>query len=66
MYFLFLFQHTFHNWRYIFWICVIAQMTAFTIFTIWGTAKIQKWNYPDGSPEKEQADAADETETRMI
>ncbi|KAF7991650.1 hypothetical protein HCN44_010451 [Aphidius gifuensis] len=58
--------HTFHNWRYIFWICVIAQMTAFAIFTIWGTAKIQKWNYPEGSPEREQADAVDETETRMI
>ncbi|XP_011495248.1 PREDICTED: sialin-like [Ceratosolen solmsi marchali] len=45
--------HTFMNWRYVFWVNVIAQMTAFATFMIFGSAKIQNWNYPDGKPPTE-------------
>lgn len=53
-YFLFLFnlfiyillQHTMARWRVAFWITIVAQVSAFVIFAIFGSAKIQPWNYP--------------------
>lgn len=42
------FQDTFESWRYVIWINVISQMIAFTVFTLFGSAKIQSWNYPEG------------------
>lgn len=30
------------------WINVISQMIAFIVFTLFGSAKIQSWNYPEG------------------
>ena len=33
------------RWRYVFWITIIAQMSAFVVFTIFGSAEIQEWNY---------------------
>ncbi|XP_014207399.1 sialin-like [Copidosoma floridanum] len=42
--------HTFANWRIAFWINIVAQLLAFSIFTIFGSAKIQDWNYPGGVP----------------
>ena len=44
------FQHTYQKWEYVFWINIVAQMLAFLIFLIFGSAKIQNWNYPDGQP----------------
>ncbi|KAG6798613.1 inorganic phosphate cotransporter [Apis mellifera caucasica] len=37
--------HTMARWRYVFWITIIAQMSAFVVFTIFGSAEIQEWNY---------------------
>ncbi|XP_031783207.1 sialin [Nasonia vitripennis] len=42
--------HTFMQWRYVFWINIVAQLLAFGVFTIFGSAKIQNWNYPGGVP----------------
>lgn len=42
------FQHTFESWRPIFWIVVVAQMVGCIVFFIFGSAKIQDWNYPEG------------------
>lgn len=38
--------HTMQSWRYVFWINIAAQFLAFLIFTIFGSANIQDWNYP--------------------
>ncbi|XP_031776180.1 sialin-like [Apis florea] len=37
--------HTMAQWRYAFWVPIIAQMIAFIIFSIFGSAEIQEWNY---------------------
>lgn len=33
------------QWRYAFWVPIIAQMIAFFVFVIFGSAEIQEWNY---------------------
>ncbi|XP_072745185.1 putative inorganic phosphate cotransporter [Anoplolepis gracilipes] len=38
--------HTMARWRVAFWITIVAQIAAFVIFSIFGSAKIQPWNYP--------------------
>ncbi|XP_058803508.1 putative inorganic phosphate cotransporter [Phymastichus coffea] len=40
--------HSFAAWQAVFWISIVCQLSAFAIFTIFGSAKIQPWNYPDG------------------
>ncbi|XP_012275735.1 sialin isoform X2 [Orussus abietinus] len=49
--------HTFLRWRYIFWVNIIAQMLAFAVFTVFGSAKIQDWNYPEERPEESSPEA---------
>ncbi|XP_050469494.1 sialin-like [Bombus huntii] len=36
--------HTMVKWRYVFWINIIAQTSAFVVFVIFGSAEIQPWN----------------------
>ncbi|XP_034946591.1 sialin-like [Chelonus insularis] len=55
-------NNTFERWRYVFWISVVAQVLAFIIFTIFGSAKIQDWNYPDGKPPIENGKRTSEEE----
>lgn len=38
--------HTMARWQIVFWITIAAQLGAFLIFMIFGSAKIQDWNYP--------------------
>ncbi|KAK0080671.1 hypothetical protein PV325_013550 [Microctonus aethiopoides] len=51
--------HTFERWRYVIWINVVAQMVAFIVFIIFGSAKIQSWNYPGGRIPTEQNNGVD-------
>ncbi|XP_046624729.1 sialin-like [Neodiprion virginianus] len=37
-------EHTFGTWRNIFWIIIICQISAWLIFTIFGSGNIQPWN----------------------
>ncbi|XP_035734026.1 sialin-like [Vespa mandarinia] len=55
--------HTFERWKYVFWITVIAQFLGFLIFIIFGSAKIQPWNYPEqlGDTNLEQMGQRQET-----
>ncbi|KAJ8668252.1 hypothetical protein QAD02_009915 [Eretmocerus hayati] len=39
---------TIERWRYVFGLNIVAQLSAFLIFMMFGSAKIQDWNYPDG------------------
>lgn len=41
-------QHTFAAWNKVFGLNICCQLLAFLIFTFFGSAKIQDWNYPDG------------------
>ncbi|KAG6798614.1 inorganic phosphate cotransporter [Apis mellifera caucasica] len=43
--------HTMERWRYAFWLAVIGQMIAFFVFTIFGSAEIQEWNYYEENEE---------------
>ncbi|KAK9293816.1 hypothetical protein QLX08_011335 [Tetragonisca angustula] len=36
--------HAMARWRIVFWITIIAQCSAFVVFSIFGTADIQEWN----------------------
>ena len=47
----FITQHTMERWRYAFWVPIIAQMIAFFVFTIFGSAEIQEWNYYEENEE---------------
>ena len=47
----FITQHTMERWRYAFWLAVIGQMIAFFVFTIFGSAEIQEWNYYEENEE---------------
>ncbi|XP_076231293.1 putative inorganic phosphate cotransporter [Calliopsis andreniformis] len=38
--------HTMARWRFVFWINIIAQVSAFVVYLIFGSGKIQEWNYP--------------------
>ncbi|XP_015126414.1 sialin isoform X2 [Diachasma alloeum] len=61
--------HTFESWRYVFWLSIICQLGAFVIFVLFGSAKIQEWNYPKGSAERNalrNGDRADADASRMI
>lgn len=56
------------RWRYVFWITVVAQVLAFLTFAIFGSAKIQDWNYPstdveDWDAEEQQRPRQRETKT---
>lgn len=51
-----LLQHTMARWRVAFWITIVAQVSAFVIFAIFGSAKIQPWNYPPADVEDWDAD----------
>ncbi|PBC30508.1 Putative inorganic phosphate cotransporter [Apis cerana cerana] len=44
-------NHTVARWRYAFWLAVIGQMIAFVVFTIFGSAEIQEWNYNEENEE---------------
>ncbi|KAG5317248.1 S17A5 protein, partial [Pseudoatta argentina] len=65
--------HTIARWRIAFWITIVAQVLAFVIFAIFGSAKIQPWNYPepevenwdvdDGQPQQGQRERQQETKT---
>ncbi|XP_014486543.1 PREDICTED: sialin-like [Dinoponera quadriceps] len=60
--------HTMGRWRYVFWITVIAQVLAFLIFSVFGSAKIQEWNYPpmeveNWDAEEQQRPRQQETKT---
>lgn len=46
----YLLQHTFDAWRIVFWINIAAQLSSFVVFILFGSAKIQNWNYPGGVP----------------
>ncbi|XP_018045075.1 PREDICTED: putative inorganic phosphate cotransporter [Atta colombica] len=48
--------HTMARWRIAFWITIIAQVLAFVIFSIFGSAKIQPWNYPPAEDENWEVD----------
>ncbi|GAB1865209.1 Sialin [Camponotus japonicus] len=48
--------HTMARWRVAFWITIVAQVSAFVIFAIFGSAKIQPWNYPPADVEDWDAD----------
>lgn len=66
-----LFQDTFQSWRYVIWINVISQMIAFIVFTLFGSAKIQSWNYPDGviptqRVTEKQKDEGDDVTSKML
>ncbi|CAL7949139.1 unnamed protein product [Xylocopa violacea] len=37
--------HTMQRWRYVFWINIIAQISAFIVFVTFGSGEIQQWNY---------------------
>lgn len=64
-------QHTIARWRIAFWITIVAQVFAFVIFAIFGSAKIQPWNYPvpdvenwdvdEGQPQREQREQETKT-----
>ncbi|KAG7197875.1 hypothetical protein KM043_016119 [Ampulex compressa] len=43
--------HTMERWRYVFWINITAQVLACIIFLVFGSAKIQDWNYPSAADE---------------
>jgi len=54
------------RWRIAFWITIIAQVLAFVIFSIFGSAKIQPWNYPpedEGIEQQGQRERQQETKT---
>lgn len=48
--------HTIARWRVAFWITIVAQVFAFVVFVIFGSAKIQPWNYPVPDDENWDAD----------
>lgn len=35
---------TFEEWRWVFWILVVVYVFGATVFTVFGTGKLQKWN----------------------
>nr|XP_003700318.1 PREDICTED: sialin-like [Megachile rotundata] len=37
--------HTMQQWRYVMWIVIVAQVSAFVVFCFFGSAEIQDWNY---------------------
>lgn len=56
--------HTMERWRYVFWINIAAQVLAFVIFVMFGSAKIQDWNYPSIQDENwEGEEQVQETKT---
>lgn len=41
--------HVMARWRIVFWITIVAQCSAFVVFSIFGSAEIQEWNQiPEG------------------
>ncbi|XP_043522129.1 sialin-like isoform X2 [Frieseomelitta varia] len=36
--------HAMARWRIVFWITIVAQCSAFVVFSIFGSAEIQEWN----------------------
>lgn len=58
-----LLQHTMARWRVAFWITIVAQVSAFVIFVIFGSAKIQPWNYP--APDVENWDVDEGTQQQQ-
>jgi len=64
-------QHTIARWRVAFWITIVAQVLAFLVFAVFGSAKIQPWNYPvpdvenwdvdEGQPQQEQREQETKT-----
>lgn len=57
-------QHTIANWRVAFWITVVAQVAAFLVFAVFGSAKIQPWNYPTADVENWDGDEGQPREQR--
>lgn len=55
--------HTMERWRIVFWINVAANIVAFCIFSLFGSAEIQPWNNPQ-NPEAEVWDTRRQ-ETKM-
>ncbi|XP_076630865.1 sialin-like [Colletes latitarsis] len=43
--------HTMERWRYVFWINIVAQVSAFVVYVIAGSGEIQKWNNPTNTGE---------------
>lgn len=41
------FQSLQSEWRLVFWITFGAHIAKVTVFTIWGSAKVQPWNTPE-------------------
>ncbi|XP_076290072.1 sialin-like [Lasioglossum baleicum] len=41
--------HTMARWRYVFWISILAQLSAFCVYVFTGSGEIQEWNTPDAS-----------------
>ncbi|KOC67565.1 Sialin [Habropoda laboriosa] len=37
--------HTMARWRFVFWVNIVAQVSAFVVFVIFGSGEIQSWNY---------------------
>ncbi|XP_017890385.1 sialin-like [Ceratina calcarata] len=40
--------HSMARWRYVFWLNIVAQISAFIVFVIFGSAEIQEWNQAFG------------------
>ena len=64
-------QHTMARWRVAFWITIVAQVSAFVIFVIFGSEKIQPWNDPpaevdnwDGDEGQQQQQRPQQQETK--
>ncbi|XP_020281919.1 sialin-like [Pseudomyrmex gracilis] len=38
--------HTIERWRVVFWIVIVSNILAFVTFAMFGSGKIQSWNYP--------------------
>lgn len=65
-------QHTIVRWRIAFWITIVSQVLAFLVFAVFGSAKIQPWNYPvpddenwddEGQAQRDQEQRQQETKT---
>lgn len=47
-------QRSLEQWRKVFWISAIVAAGTYVMFQIFGTADVQKWNYPEGRPQLEE------------
>lgn len=43
-------NHTFEQWRYVFWILVVIYIVGSLMFAVFGTAQLQSWNSIQRAP----------------